>query len=284
MAAVKTRILTTIVCVLLAGPNAAHAQGMPVVPYAANFAQTHLHNQLHVQPGVNAEIRRLNRARQAGGQPSAAPAPVVPAARLTYRADPGRRKQNYATFISGVEKQDAAGARALETFFQSTDIIALAGQAMASYGLSSNNVADAYAVYWINAWQASRGIVNGQETRARTQAVRRQAAIALQAIPAFGKATDAQKQEFADALMIQAGMISINMQQVADDPQQKRQLSNAIREGAKASGIDLDIMTLTNDGFVLKQGSSLEEDLAPTPGGEGATDVAAAAPVRSTPT
>jgi hypothetical protein len=270
----KTGIFAVITGALLTLPAAAYAQGMPVVPYAANFAQTHLHNQLFVQPGVNAEIRRLNRAPKSDSRPSTAP--VVPAARLQYRSDPGRRQANYANFVAGIAEKDAAGARSLEAVFQSTDFIAAVGQMIAPYGLTTNNVADAYTMYWINAWEASHGVVGSVETRARAQAVRRQAAGALQATPQFATATDAQKQEFAETLIIQAALISSNMGQVANDPRMSRQLSGAIRQGAKAMGLDLDAMTLTDNGFVPVKGSSLDEDLAPTPGGEGATEVAAA--------
>jgi hypothetical protein len=45
----------------------------------------------------------------------------------------------------------------MEALFASSDIIGAIGQAMATIGLKTNNVADAYAVYWVAAWQASRG-------------------------------------------------------------------------------------------------------------------------------
>jgi hypothetical protein len=243
----KTGTFKVILSIVLALPTAAQAQGMPVVPYAANFAQTNLHHQLFVQPGVNAEMRRLNRAPKSNAAPKTAP--TVPAAQLSFRSNPARRQANYANFVAGLATKDPTGARSLQAVFRSTDFIGAVGEAIAPYGLTTNNVADAYTIYWINAWEAAHGIVDSVETRSRVQAVRRQAASALQATPQFASATDAQKQEFAETLIIQAALISSNTKQVASDPRMSRQLSGAIRQGAKAMGLDLDTMVLTEQGF-----------------------------------
>jgi hypothetical protein len=160
-----------------------------------------------------------------------------------------RTRQNLAKFVTKTRETDPQGAAQMEQLFASTDIIGQIRQGIAPYGLRVDNVADAYAVYWISAWEASRGIVGGQETRERAQAVKGQAARALTSSPEFARATGAQMQEFAEAMLIQAAMISSHMDAAAGNPAQLRAVSAAVLKGAKASGLDLDTMELTPNGF-----------------------------------
>jgi hypothetical protein len=138
----------------------------------------------------------------------------------------------------------------MEALFASTDVIDTMSQALTPYGLTTTNVADVYAVYWINAWEASRGIVGHEETRACAQAVKAQAASAMLATSQMAAATDAQKQEFSEALLIQAALISAYMDDAAGNPAQLRAVAAAVTKGAKAMGLDLGTMTLTERGFV----------------------------------
>jgi hypothetical protein len=245
MGRIGKKSLLAVACLI--APTTTHAQGMPVVPYAANFAQTHLHNQLFVQPGVNAEIRRLNRS---GSNPTAVQNSRVNLASMTYRADKTQRRVNIDRFLGDIRKKDAAGAAQLANVFANVDVIGQISSEIARYGLSGTNVADAYAVYWISAWEASRGIVGNQTTREQSLAVRDQAARAFQSTPAFAKSTNAERQEFAEMLLLQAALISSNMESTSSDKRAQRELSNAIRQGATAMGLDLDAMTLTDQGFV----------------------------------
>ncbi len=240
-------------------PTAAHAQGMPVVPYAANFAQTHLHNQLFVQPGVNAEIRRRNRA-ESGLQTDNVPLASAPS--FNYRADQKQRKVNLDRYIQDLRTKDPAGAQSLAALFNSTDIIAQIGKEISPHGLKVTNVADAYAIYWISAWEAANGIVGNKETTTRVIAVRNQALSAFNATPAFASATNANRQEFAEMLLIQALLISANMESAENNKPLQRQLSSAIKQGASAMGLDLDAMTLTEKGFI-PSGRSGAADPAP---------------------
>jgi hypothetical protein len=127
----------------------------------------------------------------------------------------------------------------MEALFASTDVIGSISDAMSSVGLSRNNAGDAFAVYWVSAWQAANG-------RTDTRSIETYKAAALQAAgglslsPEFAAASDAQKQEMAEAFMVQA----------ASDPSQMKALARAVTQGAAASGLDLDKMTLTEDGFV----------------------------------
>jgi hypothetical protein len=180
---------------------------------------------------------------------------VVPLkAATTFTPSAARTRANLANFAKKSRAADPQGAAKMEALFASTDVIGMVGQGIAPYGLKTNNVADAYAVYWISAWEASRGIAGASETRQRAQAVRTQAINAMAAVPAMATATDAQKQEFAEAMLVQAALISAYMDDAAGNPAQIRAVGAAVAKGAKAMGLDLDTMALTPNGFVPAKG------------------------------
>lgn len=177
------------------------------------------------------------------------PAPSLDAG-LSFSPSAARRKANLSAIISKFRKVDPQGAAEMEKLVRSSDIIADIDRAMrSSFGLRANNVADAYTVWWMNAWQAAHGDLS-DASQAKAQAVRTQAAHALASTPQLRGATDAAKQEFAEALLIQAALIGASAEAYAKDPAMMRKLGVAVRQGARASGLDLDSMMLTEEGFV----------------------------------
>jgi hypothetical protein len=171
------------------------------------------------------------------------------AASLSYTPSKSRTRTNLQAFADKTRAVDPAGASQMEQLFASTDIMGEIGSVMAKYGLSKNNCADAFAVYWVNAWQVSHGD-DSTPSAEMMQAVAAQAARGLSQSPEFAKANDAQKQEMAEALMVQGVMIASAFEQAAGDRKQLKALSEAVRQGAAASGLDLNSMTLTEEGFV----------------------------------
>ncbi len=170
------------------------------------------------------------------------------ASALAFRSSPSVRSRNFAAFLERTRRADPAGAANLAALLR-TDPIAQMGPALRALGLRTDNVADAYTVWWMNAWQAAHGDLS-DASRAKTQAVRAQAAGALASTPELRGASDAAKQEFAEALLIQAALIGASAETYAKDPAMMRKLGQAVRQGARASGLDLDAMTLTEQGFV----------------------------------
>ena len=168
---------------------------------------------------------------------------------LVFKPSLAQRKTNLANFVAKSRAQNQAGGDQLEAMFASTDIIAAIGKSLVLYGLRTDNMADAYTVYWLSAWLAANGRIE-DNSRAQAQAIKRQAANALLAVPAVAAAGNAEKQEFAEAMLIQAAMIDSSMQQAKGNPKQLAAIAKAVRQGAKASGLDLDAMNLTEDGFV----------------------------------
>jgi hypothetical protein len=120
---------------------------------------------------------------------------------------------------------------------------------MRSVGLSRDNAADAFAVYWISAWQAA----NGRTTTPSAEtfkAVAAQAARGLAQSPDFTGANDAQTQEMAEALMLHAALIDGSLDDAGSDRAKQKALAKAVMQGAAASGLELDKMNLTEEGFV----------------------------------
>ena len=188
---------------------------------------------------------------------------------LSFRPSLLRRKQNLAQFVNKTRADNPEGAAQMAKLFATTDVIGVIGQGIAPFGLRVDNVADAYTVYWTNAWLGSRGRSDTLSQQQLT-AVKNQATNALLAIPAFISASDAQKQEMAEAMLVQAAMIEAYIGNAKSDPALMSKVKAAIAKGGKGMGLDLYAMNLTPNGFVLgKRGSSVDDrDIPRAPGSE----------------
>lgn len=178
--------------------------------------------------------------------------PRVSIGRMAYAPSIERRRRNFAQFVARTRAKDPAGAARMQALFASTDIIAAMGRALAPFGLRTDNVADAYAAWWINAWLASRGR-SDNPTRGQIDAVKAQATQALGSTPQLANANDTLKQEVAEAHLIQAALIESYMTKSQGNAAQRRAIANAVRQGARRSGLDLDSMELTPSGFVPRR-------------------------------
>ena len=186
---------------------------------------------------------------------------------LKFNSSAEQRKKNIAIFVAKTRQSDAVSADQLQQMFASTDVIDLIGKGIAPYGLRTDNLADAYAVYWANAWLGSRGR-NDDFDKRQILAVRNQAANALLATPAVVSASNSQKQEMAEALLVQAALIGYSVESAKSDPALMSKVKAAIAQGAKAMGLDLYTMTLTDNGFVPAKKSSAVDEGALVPDDE----------------
>ncbi len=167
---------------------------------------------------------------------------------LNFISSVAIRRNNYARLVEEIRITDPAAAQKLERLFATTDVVDRIGKAMATKGLKPNNVADAYAIYWTNAW------LNLNDRREdlpdkQMMAVRTQSANALLATPQFRSLTNAQKQEIAESMLVRVVLISAAIDSAKSDPSQLANVKIAIAKGAKEFGLDLDRMTLTSQGF-----------------------------------
>ena len=186
---------------------------------------------------------------QLSSSQSATSAGITNGQSVAYQPSKSLRRANLAKFVEKTRATDPAGAAKMAQLFAATDIIGLIDQKMQStYGMRANNVADAYAVWWVSAWMGARGR-DDDATAGQMAMVKRQASNALAATPEFAAATDAGKQELAEALLVQAALIQDTIDTYKADPAMLAKARAAIAQGAKAMGLDLSTMTLTDEGF-----------------------------------
>ncbi len=201
-------------------------------------------NDIKFNPVVN---RIANRGEESQDEDSVASQSSVADVQTKFSASRSRTQSNLRNFANKTRTANPESAAKMEQLFASTDIIGQIGDIMRTVGLRSDDVSHVYAVWWVSAWRATTG--DDSADAATYAAVAEQARRGLASSPEFANANDAQKQEMAEALMIQAAMIDGMVEQYGSDPKMMKQVASAVRKGAAASGIDLDSMTLTPEGF-----------------------------------
>jgi hypothetical protein len=170
----------------------------------------------------------------------------------SYQYSPARSQQNLRSMLSRTP-DPAARAELQQMFAAQPTLMDDIAAGVRAYGFDPHNVADAYAVWWMNAWLVAnkRDEVPDSGTIAM---VKQQVYAAFAATPDFANTSDAERQEYAEALLLQATMLGSAFEQFKNDPKMLDQLSEAARKGAKAQGIDLSLMTLTAKGFGPRKG------------------------------
>lgn len=230
-------------CLTIALTGAAHAQYVMVQPMLYHGPVISYRDHVAAQEAGK-------RARQAGEQaPNRAMAPAVDLAAMQYRPDPARRRANLSQFVERTRAADPEGARNLEALFAQGDIVEAIAVELRKKDLHVDNVADAYAVWWITAWLGTRGST-ADVSPATIKAVREQAAGALGSAAGFAGSGDPAKQEMAESLLIQAALIEASVEQSKGDPSKLREVGAAVNQGAKQMGLDMTAMDLGEKGFV----------------------------------
>ena len=150
------------------------------------------------------------------------------------------------------QASNPAAANDFRQAMRQTDLFKDMATELQKYGLRVDNVADAYAVYWINAWEAVNGVYTAGSKK-QAQSVKVQVARAMLASGALNKATDAQKQQLAEELLIQGFLISAANETVQGDLDGQIALAEGVDANARQLGLDLTRMRLTEDGFAFPQ-------------------------------
>jgi hypothetical protein len=166
----------------------------------------------------------------------------------TYTPSSARTRTNLANFVAKTRRTDPVQADKMQELFASSDVIGELGNVLAQFGLDKNNVAHAYAAYWVSSWQAANGDTT-TPSKKMLGAVAAQATSRLAQNTGFAAATDAEKQEFAEVLLVLTALTDTHMQLAVGNPAQLRAVAIAAKRGAAATGIELDTMTLTEEGF-----------------------------------
>jgi hypothetical protein len=199
--------------------------------------------------GVVSSLNAIVNETNQGEKPDVEP---VRLSSVSYRYDRARTKQNLRNFAA--RTPDPAARANLEQMFASEptlmdEISAAARRA----GFDPHNVADAFAIWWVNSWLIAnrRGETPDPET---ITMVKNQAVSAFVDTLRFAETSDAERQEYAEALLLQATLMDVAFDQWKDDPRMLDQLAEAVQRGARTSGLDLTTMVLTRDGFVPRKG------------------------------
>lgn len=175
--------------------------------------------------------------------------PRASAAQLTYSPSASVRRANFARFVERTRAKDPRTAANLQRLFETQDVMAMADGWMAPYGLTCTNVADAMAVYLTTAWLASRGS-DADAEKSKMLAVRDQIASAIGATPQFATASDGQKQEVAEAMIVQAILASQYATAAQKDPKLMSAVKEAVATGAERTfGFDIRSLELTSQGL-----------------------------------
>lgn len=222
---------------------------------AASWTQGTYAQNLTIQIAPDFAMSNLNRElldrRNKNQNPDAQAPALADEAALRFEIDPDRRAENLHGFVARTREIDPAGAARLNAILASADVMGLITSAMNSVGLEANNVADAYTVWWISAYQGSQGVTD-TPSRRTYQAVRLQSANTLLSTPSLVNASHAEKQQLAEAYLLQAALIDSAVSELQSSPAHLDALKSAVAEGAMTSGLNLTLLELTANGFQLR--------------------------------
>lgn len=233
---------TILAAVLLGLGSAAHAFVPPTITIAPPFATGKLQREL-------LERRVEEREPRQDGEQAA---PRARSTIFTFTPSRSRTQANLRNFVARTP-HPAARAELEQMFAAQPGLMDDLAAGSRGYGFDPHNVADAFALWWMNAWDASEKR-DSKPDAATVTAVKQQVYAAFAATPDFAAIGDAAKQEFAEALLLQAALLGSAFEQNRNNPAMLELLAEAARKGAKASyGIDLKSMTLTRDGFVPRE-------------------------------
>ncbi len=233
---------TILVAVLLGLGSAAHAFVPPTINIAPPFAMAKLQREL---------LERRVQAREPRQQDEQAAA-AAPSATFTFTPSRSRTQANVRNFVART-LHPAARAELAQIFAAQPGLMDDLAAGARAHGFDPHNVADAFALWWMNAWDASERRDSKPDT-GTVAAVKQQVYAAFAATPDSAATSDAAKQEFAEALLLQAALLASAFEQNKNNPAMLELLAEAARKGAKASyGIDLQSMILTRDGFVPRE-------------------------------
>ncbi len=202
--------------------------------------------------GVNSYRRskpppyRANASRSSPRTAEAAPVGVA----TTYRASPGVTERVKRQYIDFVAKQGPGDLNKAREEVGRLDPVRVWSRGVAEDGLHPGDVADAMASYWVLNWAVANG---GDNTREQMLAVRRNLQPTIASNPAFTRLSDAQKQEMAEALMINyifQREVYTRALQAHDEPLLARLRAAAVARFQHEAGVDLRRIALTDQGFV----------------------------------
>ncbi|GEM_PF-1394348 len=173
-----------------------------------------------------------------------------------FTRDPALLRQKQAQIVAAMRSTAPEAAADVERLF-SQDVIAMIGPHLRDLGLDHQDMADMTTAYWVVAWEASHGIVGRKTDRAIMDGARNQIAGVVGANSALAQMSDAEKQEVADTMLLQALLAEARMGAADKAGAAMRQrMSDTIHaEASQLLGTDLRQVSLTPAGFTPNHGA-----------------------------
>lgn len=188
----------------------------------------------------------------AGAAPDAPVAQTPPVAEkgpLDFTVSTELRNQTQAKMLAELGKLYPDLVKDLE----GKDIIGLVAETLAGAGMKVDNLGDAFTAWLLT----NHGIVKGYDTDAtpaQVEGTKKLAYEAMLALPDLQTMTDADKQQVADALLLQAIINQVMIDARKEhNPEGLPAAIEEVRNSAKQSGIDLDKFVLTQNGLEVLQ-------------------------------
>jgi hypothetical protein len=195
--------------------------------------------------------RRLE--KQDGPQQSQPSAPALSPGAMSFTPNRERTQSNLRNLIA--RTPDPKTRADLEQMIGAQpDLMDIIIAGTKSYGFDPYNVADVYAMWWMNTWLIANKRDDDPDN-GTIAVVKQQTNAAFAASPEFAKLGDAERQEYAEWMMFQAAMLGAAFEQSKNDPKVADEIAEAANRSAQAGGVDLSLMTLTPNGFVPRKGA-----------------------------
>lgn len=247
------RLVLGIGIVLVGAP--ASAQGYDLwAPFPPPFTQAAIFTTLapELQPALQGVKNQPASNAPRWVVPKLSPLTASENARLSFKPSLERRKTHLNAMVGRWRAVNPAAANDFQRLIGQADLFKVIADSFQKFGFGVNNVADAYAAYWINAWEAAHGVYT-PGSKKQAQGVKLQVARAMLDSGALGQLTDAQKQELAEELLIQVVIIGAANEAVQGNLDQQVALADSVQASARQWGLDLTLMRLTEEGFAFPQ-------------------------------
>ena len=164
-----------------------------------------------------------------------------------FLPSPERRREGIARRIAALRITDPAGAAELTRITAQGDSVAAFAASLRPAGVTAYSVSDAFAAWVTTTWAQLHPAVTSP---ASVDIVRKQVDRALQGIPAFATATDAEKQEFAEALIMHLLMNAPRVRAARGEAAKQTPLLAQLQRAGAEISVDFEHMTYTAQGFM----------------------------------
>ena len=165
----------------------------------------------------------------------------------TFMPAPERRREGIARRIAAIRDTDPAGAAELTRITAQGDTVAAFAASLRPVGVTAYSVSDAFAAWVTMTWAQLHPAVTPP---ASMDVVRKQVDRALQGAPAFATATDAEKQEFAEALILHLLANAPRVRAAKGDAAKQAPLFAQLQRAGAEISVDFEHMTYTEQGFM----------------------------------